>query len=363
MNAELSKSLTPARTLAAPTTSRFWLFSARADLLAFLGSAVVSLIALWIGARVGVVNGESPDWIWIPFVLLLDVTHVYATAFRVYFDPQELRRRPLLYATVPLAGYVIGVTLYSEGDLVFWKALAYLAVFHFVRQQYGWVALYRARLNERGVVGKVTDAVAIYSATVYPLVYWQANLPRRFWWFLPGDFVSLPTASARIMWPVYCGSLGLYAVRSIYRFIVRSEVNPGKDVVVATTAICWYLGIITFNSDYAFTVTNVVIHGVPYLVLVYWYAKLRRKESSGSYRVFAHGPITFMLTLWLLAYIEEMFWDRGVWHDRSWLFGGAWDVQSIKLMVVPLLALPQLTHYVLDGFIWRRKKNPGFSLI
>jgi len=24
---------------------------------------------------------------------------------------------------------------------------------------------------------------------------------------------------------------------------------------------------------------------------------------------------------------------------------------------VPLLALPQLTHYVLDGFVWRRAGN------
>ena len=26
-------------------------------------------------------------------------------------------------------------------------------------------------------------------------------------------------------------------------------------------------------------------------------------------------------------------------------------------LAVPLLALPQLTHYVLDGFIWRRPKK------
>jgi hypothetical protein len=32
-------------------------------------------------------------------------------------------------------------------------------------------------------------------------------------------------------------------------------------------------------------------------------------------------------------------------------------------VLVPLLALPQLVHYVLDGFIWRRKNNPDFKLI
>ena len=42
------------------------------------------------------------------------------------------------------------MALYSRGELVFWRALAYLAVFHFVRQQYGWMALYRARMGEHG---------------------------------------------------------------------------------------------------------------------------------------------------------------------------------------------------------------------
>jgi hypothetical protein len=194
MNAELSTSLQPTTSATDARTTRSWLFSPRVDLFAFLGSATVSLLALWIGARLGVLNNDSPDWIWIPFVLLIDVAHVYATAFRVYFDTDELKRRPLLYCFVPIVGYAIGVAVYSENGLFFWRALAYLAVFHFVRQQYGWVALYRARLNERDVWGKLIDSLAIYSATIYPLVYWHAHLPRRFWWFLTDDFSSLPIA-------------------------------------------------------------------------------------------------------------------------------------------------------------------------
>jgi hypothetical protein len=31
------------------------------------------------------------------------------------------------------------------------------------------------------------------------------------------------------------------------------------------------------------------------------------------------------------------------------------------MWLVPLLALPQATHYVLDGFIWRRKSNPDVA--
>src|ERR1044071_2816665 len=92
-----------------------WLFSRNTDLAVFLGSAVVSLIALWVGARMGVLHSDTPDWAWIPAVLLVDVAHVYSTGFRVYFDKQELRRRPWLYLLVPALGLALGMALYSEG--------------------------------------------------------------------------------------------------------------------------------------------------------------------------------------------------------------------------------------------------------
>src|SRR5262249_52145884 len=193
-----------------------WLFSRNTDLAVFLGSAVVSLLALAIGARLGFLHQDTPDWAWIPAVLLIDVAHVHSTAFRVYLDKAELKRRPWLYFSVPLIGLVIGIALYSEGELVFWRALAYLAVFHFVRQQYGWVALYRAKAGERDGVGKWIDTTAIYAATLYPLIYWHANLPRHFWWFVAHDFSSIPTFFAKIAASIYWLALAAYAVNSLY---------------------------------------------------------------------------------------------------------------------------------------------------
>jgi hypothetical protein len=342
-----------------------WLFSAGTDLTVFLGSAVVSMLALWIGSAAGVLNGDTPDWAWIPAVLLIDVAHVYSTGFRVYLDAVEFKRRPWLYSLAPALGLAIGIALYSRGELVFWRALAYLAVFHFVRQQYGWVALYRARAGERGRLGKFVDATAIYAATIYPLIYWHTHLPRRFWWFLRNDFDSVPLILERVAEPIYWAALSAYGIRSLYRAFVSREINPGKDIVVATTAVCWYVGIVGFNSDYAFTVTNVVIHGVPYLALIYWYGRRRLADANGRgvFRIFAHGPAVFLGLLWFFAYVEELFWDRSVWHDRSWFFGSPWEIGALRLIVVPLLALPQIIHYVLDGFVWRRKSNPDLSLV
>jgi hypothetical protein len=339
-----------------------WLFSAPVDLAVFLGSALVALFLVALGAPLGLLNqDETPDWTWITAVLLIDVAHVWATGFRVYFDPVELRRRPLVYALVPFSCFLLGVALYSEGKLLFWRVLAYVAVFHFIRQQYGWVMLYRARARERDRLGWWIDSAAIYLATIYPLLYWHAHLPRRFQWFVSGDFAALPPLVEQVAAPLYGLALGLYVVHSAWLWIHQAG-NLGKDVVVLTTAVCWYVGIIACNSDYAFTVTNVIIHGVPYLALVYWYWRRRMvfPEKPGSKHL--RYIVMFLATVWLLAYVEELLWDRGVWHDRSWLFGSSWPITDSWLpLLVPLLALPQVTHYVLDGFIWRRRSNPAFA--
>lgn len=340
-----------------------WLFSAPVDLSVFLGSAILSLALLAVGWQIGILDDESPDWTWISAVLLIDVAHVWSTSFRVYFDAEEFKQRFWFYTLVPVFGYAVGVALYSEGALTFWKALALLAVFHFVRQQYGWVRLYRARLREKSRVTNWIDTAAIYLATVYPLAFWMTSLPRNFNWFVENDFFTLPQVVEKILFPVYVLSLVTYFGKSAYLYFKDGFLNPGKDIIVVTTAVCWYTGIVYFNSDYAFTVTNVIIHGVPYFALIYFYAKSRRETASGFYRKLSSNWFVFLATLWALAYVEELFWNRGVWHEKNWIFGGDWQIDDWKMYLVPLLAVPQLTHYILDGFIWRRKNNTNFRLI
>jgi hypothetical protein len=59
---------------------------------------------------------------------------------------------------------------------------------------------------------------------------------------------------------VYSLILVTYGLRSVIRAVFYREYNPGKDLLVLTTVICWYVGMVVFNSDFAFTVTNVITH-------------------------------------------------------------------------------------------------------
>ncbi len=342
--------------------ARRWLFSAPIDLALFGGTAVAALVLVALAPALGI-GKDAPEWSWITGVLLVDVAHVWSTAFVVYLDPVEWKRRPLLYGLTPIAAYAVGFTLYAWGPGPFWRVIAYLAVFHFVRQQYGWVMLYRARNGERDTFGRWLDGATVYAATIYPLLWWHARLPRGFAWMRDGDFVSgaMPAAVVRGAGVVYVALLAAYSVRALAQLVRRDSVSWGKHLVVVTTAACWYVGIIGTNTDYAFTITNVLIHGVPYMALVYFYARNAAREAphGPAAKLLVRGVIVFLATLWMIAYVEEMLWDRAIWHDRDWLFGSGLDIGSTgALILAPLLAMPQITHYVLDAFLWRRSANP-----
>lgn len=326
----------------------WYLFSPRRDVAVFLGSALLSGLALLWGRQMGYLHSQSPEWTWIVAVLLVDVAHVWSTCFRTYFDPEQLRQRPGLFFGTPLLCWLGGTLIYWwAGGVVFWRGLAYLAVWHFVRQQYGWVALYRAKNGDAGGSQRLLDVSTIYLTTLYPLAYWHAHLPRKFWWFLADDFTALPAVISDVLAPLYWICLGLYTLRAAASYLGHGKPSPGKDMVVLTTWFCWYVGIVWLNSDYAFTVTNVLIHGIPYMALIY--------SRNGARRT---PWWAFLVSLWALAYCEELLWDRSVWHERGWLFGSGWSLENWHVWLVPLLATPQITHYVLDGFIWKRKHNP-----
>jgi hypothetical protein len=345
-----------------------WIFSRRIDLAAFTGTAIVALFFVLLAPQLGGINrSDAPTWTWIAGVLLVDVAHVWSTIFVTYWDPIERRRRRWLYTVTPLCAYLAAVALYQAGPAVFWRTIAYLAAFHFVRQQYGWMMMYRGRAGQRTSAGRWLDGALIYATMLYPLLVWHTQLPRNFWWMREHDFIAgLPAHVAAVALVVYVALAAIYVGTAIRDALRGAPITWGKHLLVITTAACWYVGIVGTNSDYAFTITNVFIHGVPYMVLIFLYA--RRVSAADCARSLTakllgnrrYALLLFATTLWAIAYFEELLWDHTAWHEHPTLFGASSEASWLALLapwLVPLLVTPQLVHYVLDGFLWRRS-NP-----
>ncbi|MEM6292597.1 MAG: hypothetical protein AAGA54_15090 [Myxococcota bacterium] len=318
------------------------------------------LLAAAVGLAVGLTPATSEAreggglGLWIVGVLLVDVAHVYASLYRTYLDPdaRALHRRRLW--VIPLLCLWFGTLLHLESPLLFWSVLAYVAIFHFIKQHLGFALLYLRAGNEDPLDRRLVTA-AVWAGTLGPVLYWHAHLPTRFTWFVQGDLVAgaPPWLGDLALWgqvPIWLAFLG----RRLQQWR-RGRANPLLIALVLLPAVNWHLGMVVFDDDRVFTITNVFFHGIPYLALV-WVAGGRERVAS---RLRTAGPILLALAFYgllvVLAVTEEALWDRLVWHERPSLFGeGSLQLSDFALaFVVALLTVPQATHYVLDRFIWR----------
>jgi hypothetical protein len=325
------------------------------------------VLAALVGVLLGVLDPEpaSADslLVWIAGVLLVDVAHVYASLYRTYFDPvaRRIHRKRLILA--PLLCAWLGFLLHLESPLLFWGAMAYVAIFHFIKQHVGFALLY-VRAGGEGRLDRRLTNLAVWTGTLAPVIWWHAHLPTSFAWFMPGDLLAgLPAwVGAAALWlelPVWL----VFLARRL-DLARRDRANPMVPLLAVVPAVCWHLGIVVFDDDRIFTITNVFLHGVPYMALV-WLAGGRarvqdRFPRAGSLAILAG----FYGLLLALAVAEETLWDRLVWHDRPELFGAAATELHPVLVaaVVALLAVPQATHYLLDRWIWRvGPDNPALA--
>ncbi|EMJ98051.1 hypothetical protein [Leptospira alstonii] len=351
--------------------SKGWIFKPSLDLTFIILPGIVSVLSLFILREWNILPFEIGPWTWFCAVLLIDVAHVYSTLFRSYFNEEEWKEKKNLLITAPIVCFLFSVFLYSFGTIWFWRIMAYLAVFHFIRQQFGFLALYRKKTTSVQIPF-LLDKVTIYLMGGVPIVYWHlTDQKREFSWFMDGDFWTypLPDLANVLLWFQKIW-LCLYILVHVYYFVKYRSLPLGKILLVFNTWVVWYFGIVYFNSDFSFTITNVINHGVPYIFLLFYYTV--QNVSEIKVKTFQTGSwmkilICFLCVLFLFAFAEEWIWDSFIWKDHSSIFKNS-SFYSFELpefasaLLISLLFLPQFTHYVLDAYLWKiGKHNPRLS--
>lgn len=346
--------MTPAQ----PTSRQPWLGNASRETWLILAPSLLPVAAVLIFQKYFTQHEVTSLW-WIVLVLCIDVSHVYSTLFRLYWDRPTFRQYKKMLIVIPVVAFIAGAALHFYNAGIFWRVLAYIAVYHFIRQQYGFMRLY-SRQEKAGTWIRLIDSAAIYNATVYPLLYWHLHLTQQLNWFVKGDFIPLPGLPIDpILTAIFAAIIILYCIKEVVVSYRNRLFNIPKNMIMAGTYLSWYVGIITFQGDLIFTLLNVVAHGIPYMGLIWIHGE---KKAASTFSFGIKGIAMFVVVLLVLAYTEETFWDVFVWKDHPDIFPfftqqAPLESPVLLSIIVPLLVLPQLTHYVLDGFIWRFSKD------
>ena len=160
-------------------------FSELGDALAFGLPLALSFVAMpFLYAFVA--EDAIPLWAYVAVVALTDVGHVWATLFRCYLDAAENRRRPVLYNVAPVALFAAAFALhFFVSEACFWTLLGYLAIYHFVRQQFGFLMIAKGRDRDASNFGR--DSALLYAGAAFPIALWHLDRSRRFDWFNRDD--------------------------------------------------------------------------------------------------------------------------------------------------------------------------------
>lgn len=354
-----------------------WLFGRNADILV-LFLPVWACWAISFALPEHLLMADIPLWVWVTVVIGIDVSHVWSSIHRTYLDKEEFNNHRRLFITAPILSFAVSFGVAAISIDLFWRCLAYVAVYHFVKQQYGFMRIYKARSQDFHAK-RLSDNFIIYLSMLYPIFYWHLQPDLAFAWFVEGDFLQIPDWGINRLivkqvgnW-IYFGLLALWLIEEVA--LSRKEANSfpiGKTLWVLTTAGNWYLGIVYFNSDLVFTITNVVAHGVPYLALIVFYQTKKKTllTSKSSTQQFLRITSVIVLSVLLLALAEEYLWDLLVYRENEGFFGVLFAYPekmpslTLQLIAIGVLAVPQVTHYILDGFIWKNnEKNPYLKKI
>ena len=347
-----------------------WLLSKRIDLLV-LFLPVWGCWIIFFSLPESFVQKNTPLWVWVVFIVGIDVSHVWSTLFRTYTDRTEFKNHRKLLIITPFICFTASFFISLISFSLFWRCIAYLAVYHFIKQQYGFMRIYKVKAKD---FCKKTfkDNFIIYLTMLYPILYWHLNLDRNFNWFIEGDFLQVNLSTNFLSIFNKLGNAIYFALLIAWlleEFIRKEKLAIGKILWILTTAGNWFIGIVYFNSDIVFTITNVIAHGIPYLALIIFYQTKKGLILNKSINVMRYS-LSIVLLAFMLAIFEEYFWDIFVYRENNEFFSTFLAYPDFEFepgwqhIALAILSVPQITHYVLDGFIWKNNdKNPHLKSI
>lgn len=347
-----------------------WLINKKADLLLFFLPIWLVLIYCFALPQ-EILAVKMSITIWVIFILGIDVSHVWSTIFRTYFDKEEYQQHKRILKIAPLLAVALVSAVSAVSEVLFWSLLAYYALFHFVKQQYGFFALYKRKAKFDDSRFWVKSSWLLYIGVLYPVVYWHLSGDRAFYWFEGGDFLRF---SSEGLQPFLGWCSVMYLLLHVIWFtelVVRKiKVPVGMTLWLLTSSLVWYVGIVWFNSDVVFSLTNVVSHGVPYMVLVFYYVEVKKSIKNKETFKLSNKTLSaigaMILIVLLLALTEEYFWDWVINKEKSEFFEAWFDFPfqvnlsyNFRMIIISILSIPQITHYILDSYIWKgNAKNP-----
>jgi hypothetical protein len=291
---------------------------------------------------------QPPPFYFLFFSLFVDGPHFFSTSYVTYGDSQIFRQLKLLMIATPLlilsAGFVFHYTGHSH---YFYMFAAYCAVLHFIRQEFGWMKISsRFEKNAPRWLYHV-DVNTSYAMTIIPFLWYTRKSHLYGYWFRQGDLFSVPDSFATMALTFYFPIVAIFLLANAYQTYRTRTFNLSKFMVFLNTLFGWYIARVFVKDLYLGIWLVIFHHSIPYLFVVLKHERASKKmnwlKDLGKYRI----PILYITCF--LAYTVYHFLTESEWIREMK------NQEIMNAMILSFIAIPGLTHFILDAFIWKKK--------
>lgn len=308
-----------AATLSLPRERGHWIISRSQDLTWFIGGALVGYFIVLASASLG----ELPVRFLVFWAFAVDGPHVFSTATRVLFDPNERRRLGLLWlALIPLC--LVGpVIIFTFSAHVFYILIATWSHYHISKQHMGFMFIYKRKANERSDFK--LDKYFILTLLVLPYLFYLSVLFTR-----SKELLPLFLAPAVAFTIFYCWRQVRKPTRNWAKLLLLLACIP-----LTWLAFLYAAGDISSSDRFVTAVVALnVLHSFQYLRLMFFHNKNRYAEAGGVLGTISRKWIYFFGAALFLA--------------LPWRVG-----ENYNHLIGPVAVGITFFHFVVDAKIWR----------
>ncbi len=333
------------------TIERPPLISRRLDVLCFLSFLPIVIVAPVLAPILKVAGIDILQLTTLQvflLVVLIDGAHIFSTSLITYFDRERRKLFSPYLTVIPIVVFLSMVLmLLLLGSIKFYYFLAYAAIFHFVRQQYGWfsIACKKGSLGPRWI-SKI-DQISIYSIPIFAII-WNSSYTQPYRWFKEGDLFSIPIWLTNIFHILFWIITITFILSNCYQIFRLKKINLTKYMIWLNTFICWYVGFVFFEGGFVYFFLLVVHHGLPYLGIIHKSEKITSTLRGSQFKYIASITIIYILCVGLS--VLEVTTNKPVIGTEEFSLN-----QLLLASFAALIYTPQVTHYFLDMVIWKKK--------
>lgn len=312
---------------------------------------------------------------WLPAIALASITllitapHHFVTWLRTYGIDGEWKRWKMRLIVGPL----VLIALVAVG--VKWApvTLALIAILwdhqHSIMQQYGFARIYDFKAGTGGPLAAKFDLWLGW--VLYLNLLLTSPLFTRYWVAQAVRWQLSPTADAvrgiqfgswvitGIFAAVYIGHL----IRDVRR---GHSVNPMKLTFIGASYFLWYFTSWHTDSILVFGIAHRIMHGLQYIVMVYWYIRRKTNTEAGGpqtqvAKLVSPGRlIRFIVACLLYAVAFQLLSGQPLERFGFGLvnFSARLSLDvSYHVYAESVFSIMALTHFYFDSFIWKVREE------